>query len=66
MLKVLAFLSGGKVVWLEDYDGKLTRSIAYKVGNRRTARRFWFIHKAVLEEDFTVSFPRYVSKWKFE
>ena len=33
MLKTIwAFLTGGKVVWLEDFDGELTRTIAYKAG----------------------------------
>ena len=68
MLKTIwAFLTGGKVVWLKDHDGELTRTIAYKVGfGKMQARRMIFIEKVILNEDGTVSGKPYVDYWSYE
>ena len=67
MLKTIwAFLTGGKVVWLQDYNGELTRTIAYKAGfGKMQARRMMFI-KVTLNEDGTVSGKSYVHYWSYE
>ena len=68
MLKTIwAFLTGGKVVWLQDYDGVLTRTIAYKAGfGKMQARRMIFIEKVILNEDGTVSGKSFVHYWSYE
>lgn len=68
MLKtVWAFLTGGKVVWLQDYDGALTRTIAYKAGfGKMQARRMMFTESVTLNEDGTVSGKSYVHYWSYE
>ena len=68
MLKTIwAFLTGGKVVWLQDHDGELTRTIAYKVGfGKMQARRMMFIEKVILNEDGTVSGKSFVHYWSYE
>ncbi len=68
MLKTIwAFLTGGKVVWLQDYDGELTRTIAYKAGfGKMQARRMMFTGKVTLNEDGTVSGKPYVHYWSYE
>ena len=68
MLKTIwAFLTGGKVVWLKDHDGTLTRTIAYKVGfGKMQARRMMFTGKVTLNEDGTVSGKPYVDYWSYE
>ena len=65
--KIWAYLTGGGVVWLEDSDGELTRTIAYRIGKgKMQARRMAFVRKATLESDGTVSYPPYVKKWWYE
>ena len=68
MLKTIwAFLTGGKVVWLKDCDGTLTRTIAYKAGfGKMQARRMMFTGKVTLNEDGTVSGKPYVHYWSYE
>ena len=68
MLKTIwTFLTGGKVVWLQDYDGELTRTIAYKAGfGKMQARRMMFTGKVTLNEDGTVSGKSYVHYWSYE
>ena len=68
MLKTIwAFLTGGKVVWLQDYNGELTRTIAYKAGfGKMQARRMMFTGKVTLNEDGTVSGKPYVDYWSYE
>ena len=68
MLKTIwAFLTRGKVVWLQDHDGELTRTIAYKVGfGKMQARRMTFTGKVTLNEDGTVSGKPYVHCWSYE
>ena len=68
MLKTIwAFLTGGKVVWLQDYDGELTRTIAYKAGfGKMQARRMMFTGKVTLNEYGTVSGKPYVDYWSYE
>ena len=68
MLKTIwAFLTGGKVVWLKDYDGKLTRTIAYKAGfGKMHAMRMMFTMKVTLNEDGTVSGQSFVHYWSYE
>ena len=65
--KIWAYLTGGEVVWLEDFDGELTRTIAYRIGKgKMQATRMIFVRKATLESDGSVSFPSYVKKWWYE
>lgn len=65
--KIWAFLTGGKVVWLEDFDGELTRTIAYQIGEgKMQAMRMDFVRKAILEACGSVSYPSYVKKWWYE
>ncbi len=68
MLKTIwAFLTGGKVVWLKDYDGELTRTIAYKAGfGKMHAKRVMFKGKVTLNEDGTVSGKSFVRYWSYE
>ena len=68
MLKTIwAFLTGGKVVWLQDYDGELTRTIAYKAGFcKMQATRMMFTEKVTLNEDGTVSGNHCVDYWSYE
>lgn len=65
--KIWAFLAGGKVVWLEDFDGEVTRTIAYPIGKGKMQdSRMLFARKATLELDGSVSYPSYVKKWWHE
>lgn len=65
--KIWAFLTGGKVVWLEDFDGEVTRTIAYQIGKgKMQARLMSSVRKATLESDGSVSYPSYVKKWWYE
>ena len=65
--KIWAFLTGGKIVWLQDRDGELTRTIAYKVGfGKMQATRMRFTGKVTLNEDGTVSGKSYVRYWSYE
>ena len=65
--KIWAFLTGGEVIWLEDFDGELTKTIAYRIGKgKMQATRMAFVRKATLEPDGSVSFPSYVEKWWYE
>ena len=54
-------------MWLKDYDGELTRTIAYKAGfGKMHARRVLFKGKVTLNEDGTVSGKSYVHYWSYE
>lgn len=65
--KIWAFLTGGKVVWLQDFDGQLTRSIAYPAGfGKMQASRMMFTSKVTLNPDGTTSAKSYVKSWCYE
>lgn len=65
--KIWAFLTGGKVVWLQDFGGELTRSIAYPAGfGKMQARRMMFTNKVTLNPDGTTSAKSYVKFWSYE
>lgn len=65
MLKIIAWLTGGKVVWLQDFDGDTHKSIAYKAGfGTMKARRMLGV-EAILHTDGTVSSPSYVHRWEY-
>jgi hypothetical protein len=64
-LRLKVWLTGGKAVWLKDYDGEITKSVAYidpwgelyafRYGDRR----------CMFNADGTVSGVSYVTKWKY-
>ena len=68
MLKTIwAFLTGGKVVWLQDHDGELTRTIAYKAEfGKMYASRMIFTGKVILNKDGTVSGKTFVHYRSYE
>ena len=54
-------------MWLQDHDGVLTRTIAYKAGfGKMQATRMRFTGKVTLNEDGTVSGKSYVHYWSYE
>jgi len=61
-----SWITNGKLVWLEDYDGEVTLSIARKTPwNKLIAKRYWpsGIRFVVLLDDGNVE-NSYVKKWK--
>ena len=64
--KIYAFLTGGKLVWLLDQDGKITLSIARidHFGNLRSEMHWrpWNIRSVILNPDGTVD-GSYVKYW---
>ena len=67
MLKTIwAFITGGKVVWLQDHDGELTRTIAYKAGFGKMKAWRMFSLSVILNQDGTVSGAPYVQYWEYE
>ena len=61
-----AFLTGGKVIWLQDHDGELTRTIAYKAGFGKMQAWRMFSLSVTLNQDGTVSGASYVQYWEYE
>lgn len=64
--KLIAFLTGGKVVWLKDHDGELTRTIAYPAGFGTWSAHRMLGDKVTLHPDGTVTGKSYVKYWEFE
>lgn len=65
MRKIIAWLTGGKVVWLQDFDGDTHKRIAYKSGfGTMKARRMLGV-TAILHADGSVSSPSYVHRWEY-
>lgn len=68
MIKCIwAWLTGGELVWLRDYDGTVTLTIArVDPWGYKTAERYWpyKIRTVTLEADGTVSNNSYVELWK--
>jgi hypothetical protein len=64
MWEIWAFLTGQKVVFLKDHDGKVTKTVAYKTPFGYVAKRQWpfSFSNATLLDDGTV----YVRSWKFK
>jgi len=72
ILSILSFLTGRKIVWLEDFQGDLYRTIEIKshpISGKRCAYVYWFekIKLVTLNDDGTVG-PKscYIEKWRYE
>ena len=64
--RIHARLSGGKLVWLRDYDEIQTLAVAYEEDGELRAKRIWpFYAEVVLNEDGTVTTERnkFVRHW---
>lgn len=67
-IRLWAFLTGGKLVWLKDFDGETALSIARvdEFGEMRAERHWPFkIRTCVLLEDGVVAGSHYVHFWKY-
>lgn len=65
---IVAKLTGGKLVYLQDMDGEVTTSIAYKNPfGGLICQRYWpfKIRHCVLGANGVVAQPHYVKKWMF-
>ena len=65
---IWAKLTGGKLVWLKDYNERITLTIAYiNPWGELFAERWWpwNIHTVKLGADGEVLNGGYVKKWKF-
>jgi len=71
LIRIVALITGGKLVWLQNYDGRCHESIAYADAFGKTiAHRYWFtkIGHCILQDDGTVyknSEASYIKAWKF-
>lgn len=70
MVRLFAFLRGGEVVWIQDFQGRTLASIAYVDafgGAWCPVYWFWRVGRCQLLEDGTVD-PRsessYVKRWR--
>lgn len=64
---IWAKLTGGKLVWLRDFNGTCTKSIAYKNAfGELTAERWWpmAIRRVILNADGSID-GSYVTNWKY-
>lgn len=64
MIKFIAWITGRKVVWIQDFDGEVNLRIVKEtpfglVGSRMLGARM------VLNLDGTVRYPSYVKSWKY-
>jgi len=67
MFEVWAFLTGQKAVYLKDYDGEVTKTVAKRTPFGYVAKRMWpfNIRNVTLLEDGTVENGGYVHSWKW-
>lgn len=61
-----ASLTGGRVVFLLDCDGEITRTIARPTGFGSLVARRMIGQKVILEPNGTVSNLSYVDRWEYE
>ena len=66
MFKLWAFLTRQKVVYLKDFDGTVTKTVAKKTPFGYVAKRWWpfNIHNVLLLDDWTVENGSYVVSWE--
>lgn len=66
MIEIWAFITGQKVVYLMDYDGYITKTVAKKTPFGYVAKRLWpfNIRNVLLLDDGTVAGLSYVKYWK--
>lgn len=65
MKKLIALITGGKLVWLEDFDGEVTKSIAYKTGFGKLKAKRMPGSLSILLPDGSVQKPNYVKRWEY-
>jgi len=66
LLRLIAKIRGGMLVWLLDHDGEITCSIAYASPFGGLVTKRWWpynISIAKLCPDGSVEYPSYVRKW---
>lgn len=67
IMRIWAWLTGGELVYLRDFDGEVSESIAYtNAWGEKSAYRYWAtkIHHVCLLPDGTVQQPNYVKEWR--
>lgn len=65
ILRIWAYLTGGKVVWLMDHDGEITRTIARPIGfGKLKAMRMAGVY-AILDKNGKAIRPSYVAYWEY-
>lgn len=67
MIRIWAFITGRKIVFLKDFEGEIYVSLARKTPFGYCAPIYWFTGTGcvTLEEDGTCG-NSYISNWKFE
>jgi len=70
ILNIISFLTGRNIVWLEDFEGELYRTLERKhpISGEKCAYAYWpnKIRLVILNDDGTVSGGIYIEKWAYE
>ena len=69
MLKIISLLTGRKIIYLQDFQGEIYRTIEKKTPFGKTAYVYWFTKtgQVILNENGTTSGrASYIEKWKYE
>ena len=70
ILNIISFFTGRKIVWLEDMDGDLYRTIEKKhpISGEKCAYVYWFSETrlVILNDGVTVSNGVYIEIWAYE
>lgn len=66
MIELWAMITRQKVVYLKDFDGKVTKTVAKKTPYGYVAKRMWpfNIRNVLLLPDGSVENGRYVTEWR--
>ena len=66
VIELWAFMTRQKVVYLKDFDGEVTKTVAKKTPFGYVAKRHWpfNVRNVLLLEDGTVGNGGYVESWK--
>lgn len=66
-LRLLAKLTGGRVVWLRDFDGQCERVIAYKTAfGQMQAKRLGLHECSLMKGGVVLDGGWFVEKWEYE
>lgn len=66
ILRLWAWLTGGRVVWLLDFDGETTRTIARPCGFGLMKASRMIGTNVSLHKDGSVQGASYVKRWEYE
>jgi hypothetical protein len=68
LLKLISYLSGKRIVLLEDFQGQVYKTLETKSEfGKRTAYVYWFekVGHLTLNDDGTCSGRSYIERWKY-